>query len=236
MFDTARRDGVTEFASPGTRWLATGPGGGFSEADTAYNVTVPEGFDREDLDSYARERRRAAGFDGDGPTLLTGVAQRHARGVRSGPVVAYATAGLSNPATLPIGDDGTDSPPRIDDRRPGTVNTVVGTTRSLSDGAMATLLSTVVEAKTATLQSAVGFTGTTSDAVVVGCRPEGETAAFAGSATPVGEAARVCVSEAILAALDARYDEESPPESVAAARYGVRSQAETEPLGPVEPR
>ena len=214
------REGVLRVARSGTRWLSTGWEGGYERADAAYNATVPTGFERTDLGAYAAERRAEAGFDAPGPTLLTGVKIHHARGARLGPVVAYATAGVSNPTTLPVTDGGTDDAP-APEWRPGTVNLVVGTTRSLTDGALATFLSAVVEAKTATLAAETGFTGTTSDAVVIGCDPAGEPSAFAGSATEVGAAARACVREALTASLDSRYAERERPATVADAEYGV---------------
>lgn len=203
LFAYARRDGVLQARREGTRWLSTGWNGGETVADAAYNVTVPEGFDRRDLDAYARERREGAGFDAPGPTLFTGVSQAHARGARAEPVEAVATVGLSNPATLP-----------------GTVNIIFGTSRALDEGALASLLATVVEARTATLLHETGFTGTTTDAVVVGCDPAGPEAAFAGTATDLGGAARACVREAVRASLRSRYGDESPPASVEAASYG----------------
>jgi len=234
MFESRVSADVLQVRRPDTRWLSTGFAGGYETADAAYNCTVPEGFDRTDLAAYVAERRERAGFPEQGPAMLTGVELRHARRARLDGVEAVATAGVSNPAELPMDDtaesastaspavdaDGDDSP------RSGTVNLLVGTTRALSDGALATLLATAVEAKTATLLAETGFTGTTSDAVVVGSDPSGEPAAFAGSATPVGRAARVCVRDAVRATLAARYDGESGdavPESVAAAEYGVRA-------------
>lgn len=241
LFAYARREEVLQVRRTGTRWLSTGPDGGETVADAAYNATVPEGFDRTDLDDYARERRATAGFDASGPTLLTGVSQAHARGARAGPVEAVATVGLSNPATLPIPDrhgrsdrseqsnrpdrtvdepdSGPDDSPGTSET-PGTVNIILGTSRALDRGALASLLATVVEAKTATLLQATGFTGTTSDAVVVGCDPAGPETAFAGAATDLGDAARACVREAVLGSLRSRYRGEAVPASVAAARYG----------------
>jgi adenosylcobinamide hydrolase len=223
---TVRAD-VCRVAAPAEwRWLVTGSRGGTRRARAAYNVTVPEGFHRTDLDRYARERRREAGFDGDGPTLLTGVSMRHARVAARGPVTVVATGGLSNPATLPPGgeDIGTVPPDAdADDPPVGTVNLVVATDRALAEGTLAELLATAVEAKTATLLAATGFTGTTSDAVAVGSAPDGDPAEFAGSATAVGGATRACVRDALLASLDARYDGRADelPDSVAAAEYGV---------------
>ena len=100
MFETTRREDVARVRREGARWLSTAWDGGYCESDAAYNVTVPTGFDRTDLDAYREERLVDAGFP-VGPTLLTGVEMRHARVAASGPVTVLATAGLSNPAVLP---------------------------------------------------------------------------------------------------------------------------------------
>jgi adenosylcobinamide hydrolase len=220
MFEFARSDGVLQFARTGTHWLATGPGGGFERADAAYNVTVPEGWDRTDPEVYAAERVEAAGFEPGGPALLTGVEQRHARGAQVDSVAVVATVGLSNPTAFGPSHSEVDTG-GDDTRRPGTVNLLVGTDRALADGTQAELLATVVEAKAATLQRATGFSGTTSDAVVVGCDPQGEPAAFTGSATAVGDAARTCVRAAVTASLESRYADCDVPNSVADADHGV---------------
>ncbi|MDS0260608.1 adenosylcobinamide amidohydrolase [Haloarcula sp. S1CR25-12] len=233
MFETTRRDGIAQLRRDGARWLSTAWDGGYVAADAVYNVTVPTGFDRTDLDAYREERLAAAGFP-VGPALLTGVEMRHARCAASGPVTVLSTAGLSNPAVLPAGDEaaGADTDGRAEpadaaaDWRPGTVNLVVGVDRALSDGALATLLGTVVEAKAATLLGAADAPGTTSDAVLVGADPGAERARFAGSATEVGSAARACVRDAVLASLDARYDE-GPP-AAADAEYGVVTDRQTD--------
>ena len=233
------REGVCRVRAPVEwGWLVTGRRGGDRRARAAYNVTVPEGFDRTDLDAYARERRAEAGFDAVGPTLLTGVSMRHARVAARGPVTVVATGGLSNPATLPVdgdappgreavGSDG-DAPPF------GTVNLLVATDRALAPGTRAELLATAVEAKTATLFPTTGFTGTTSDAVVVGCDPAGAPATFAGSATAVGAATRACVRDALLAALRSRYaDREGElPAAVPDADHGVVTDGPTRVFEP----
>jgi adenosylcobinamide hydrolase len=230
MFEAERRGEVCRLRSPGARWLVTGPEGGYRRADAAYNVSVPEGFDREDPAAYAAERRRAAGFEAPGPGLLTGVKMHHARGARAEGVCVVATAGLSNPVALAgseaageVSRDGTREPDGDAGAGPGTVNLLVGTDRALADGALATLLATVVETKAATLQAATGFTGTTSDAVAVGCEPGSEPAPFAGSATAVGRATRACVRRAVDAAVAARG---SVPDTVAGADHGAVPAAE----------
>ena len=133
-YDAVRRDGVLRVgrsergadatdteteteATPETEWLSTGWNGGRRAADCAYNVSVPDGWERTDLAAYVDERLERAGFDrlsngdGDGgiaggaPVLLTGVDLENARGARCGSVTVYATAGISNPAALPMDPD-----------------------------------------------------------------------------------------------------------------------------------
>lgn len=237
MFEATVGDEYCRLARPGARWLSTGPAGGFVTADDAVNLTVPEGFDRTDLASYVADRRAAAGYSGNGPALLTGVEMAHARGRRAGSVTVIATAGLSNPASLPVEDprrtDPAESgpgPPSDRDQPPGTVNCLVGTTRSLAAGTLVELLATAVEAKTATLRSLTGFTGTTSDAVAVGCDPAAEPATFAGSGTALGGATRACVRDAVAASLASRYPGGELPARVADADHGAVTDRETTSL------
>lgn len=229
MFEYERSDDRLTLRRPDTRWLSNGFGGGYLNADAAHNLTVPEGFDRTDLAAYATER---LGSIPDGPVLLTGVNQAHARGARYALIEVVATAGLSNPSRLPLGEsletDRSESLGASTDGRadPGTVNLFLGSREPLSEGGLAGLLATAVEAKTATLLEIAGCTGTTSDAVAVGCPREGTPAAFAGSATEVGNATRVCVRDAITAALDARYDD-GPPDPETAAHGTVTAGSAT---------
>lgn len=234
--EATRSAGVLRVRRRGTEWLHTGWNGGREVADAAYNVSVPENWDAADLAAYVDDRLASAGFADPGPTLLTGVSMEHARGATCGPVTAYATAGLSNPAALP-GDpaggslpdepaetDGTEAAPSSDaPPDPGTVNLVVVTDRALAAGALANLVAVAAEAKAATLLAETGFPGTTSDAVTVGHDPTGPDAAFSGSATAVGAATRACVRDAVRASLRSRYgnSEEEIPGSVADARHGV---------------
>lgn len=225
MFETAISDDVLRIGRPGTRWLSTGWAGGESIADAAHSITVPDGWECDEIGTYVRDRLAGAGFErSGGPVLLTGVSTDHARGARIDPVEVYATVGLSNPAALPMGpvESTASEPPTEGPFRPGTVNVLVGTTRALSDAAFANLVAVATEAKAATLLSETGFPGTTTDAVVVGCDPDGEQAEYSGSATPVGAAARACVREAVRASLQSRYGSGPElPDSVEDARHGV---------------
>ncbi|WP_266081878.1 adenosylcobinamide amidohydrolase [Haladaptatus caseinilyticus] len=231
MFEPTVRNDVLRLARPDTRWLSSGWNGGFTDANAAYNISVPEGFERTDLDTYIDERRAVAGFDHSGPTLLTGVDLCHAYGARCESVEAVVTAGISNPAALPIDpNDGTelltDASNELSDF--GTVNIILGTTQSLDDGSLATLLAVAVEAKTATLLAETGFPGTTTDAVIAACDPTGDETTFAGSGTPIGAAARACVRDAVQASLRSRYATRTIPSSVDEAEYGVTTTVQPE--------
>lgn len=240
MFDATVSEGVLRLSRPETRWLSTGWDGGRSRGAAAYNVSVPGGFARTDLAAYRDERLARAGFDrgadAEGgrdapPTLFTGVEMTHARGARFGPVVAYTTVGLSNPATLPVppaGGEAGGPPDGVAPPEPGTVNLIVGTTRRLAAGAAANLVAVAAETKAATLLATAGVPGTTSDAVVVSDDPTGEPAAFSGSATPVGNAARVCVRDAVRAGLRSRYPDGDVPGPAADAEHGVVADGRAE--------
>lgn len=232
MFETRREAGVLRLARPKTVWLSTGWRGGRRTAGTAYSVTVSADWHPDDVDADVGRRIAAAGFDrdSDAPVLVTGVAASNARGARLGPVEAYATVGLSNPAALPTDPRGATLPDG--EFVPGTVNLVVGTTMDLADGALANLVAVVAEAKAATLLDAVGVPGTTTDAVVVASDPAGRPVEYSGSATRVGAAARACVREAVRAGLAARYDDDEPPASVADAEYGVATDARADVFRP----
>ena len=242
-----RRDGVLQVNRPDTEWLSTGWNGGRCTADCTYNVSVPEDWERTDLGAYVDDRLERAGFeptaaDATGPALLTGVDIDDARGARRGPVTAYATAGISNPAALPmepevsIDADGSVADADTSGLEPGrgTVNVIVGTTRELAPGALANLIAVAAEAKAATLLAETGFPGTTTDAVVVGHDPAGPPADFSGSGTEVGAATRACVRDAVRASLRAHYadTEMTVPASVDDATYGVSTDARAEVFHP----
>jgi len=227
LFEPTVRSNVLQCRSNELEWLSTGANRGSWRTKAAYNMTVPDGWAETDLEHYAEQRRAAAGFELQGPTLLTGVDQRHAHRATLGPVEVAITAGVSNPTTLPaVESTATEALSADKSCQPGTINIIAGTTRNLSAGALANLIAVVTEAKTATLCRLTGFSGTTSDAVIVGSDPTGKQAQFSGASTSVGQAARACVREALTAALNSRYETETIPESVEAAAYGCETTAQ----------
>jgi len=244
MFEVTIRDELAQFRREETSWLSTGWNGGERQADVAYNISVPEGWERTDIDAYIDERLAAANFDESGPALLTGVDMTHLRGARLGPAVVYATAGVSNPAALPMepvtSETNTEIPTTTatdghdvhNGQGQGTVNLIVGVDRQLSPAGRANLLTVVAEAKATTLLGRVGIPGTTTDAVIIGNSPDGEPVQFTGSATPVGDAVRACVREAVSASLASRYEDTPMPQSVAEAEYGVTTDQRAEVFSP----
>lgn len=252
-----RTDGVLCVRQATAEWLSTGWNGGRYRGDHAYNISVPDGWHCTDLASYVEGRLERAGFresedhlethrDSDdqleGPVLLTGVDLKHARGAHCGPVTVYATAGVSNPAALPmdpsggdlpdgtletpedgLGDSDETPPTRDESSTVGTVNLIVTTRCRLAAGALENLLAVAAEAKATTLLARTGFPGTTTDALVVGHDPAGPEQAFSGSATPVGAATRACVREALSSALESRYGgtDATIPADVETAEHGV---------------
>jgi len=226
IFESRVQSNVLQVRSPTTDWLSTGFDGGHHQADVAYNITVPAGWTETEITEYVDRRKADAGFDTAGPALLTGVDQRHARRAVFDPVEVIVTAGVSNPATLPPGSASETTADTATPFQPGTINIISGTTRALPDGALANLVAVVTEAKTATLLRLTGFSGTTSDAVIVGTDQTGEQAQFSGSSTPVGRAARGCVRDALTAALESRYETDAMPKSVDDADYGSATTVE----------
>jgi len=106
---------------------------------------------------------------------------------RSGSVIAYVTAGITNPAIA-----GEEPPPW----EPGTINIALIIEEGLTVGAMANAIMTATEAKTYTLLS-LGYnaTGTTSDGIGVFAF-EGEKE-WAGTATKLGISIGRAVREAL---------------------------------------
>jgi adenosylcobinamide hydrolase len=234
MSEWRRADGVCQCHLPGARWLVTGHGGGFREADAVYNATVPEGFERTDIDAYSHQRRTDADFDRPGPMLLTGVEMHHARIGTADSVAVLATVGLSNPAGLEMLPS-KEINQEDEEWNPGTVNLIITHEGKMENGTITELLATCVEAKAATLTHLAGVPGTTSDAIAVGVSGRGEEQAFAGSATPVGSAARACVRDAIRASFRSRYGDTEGAPTVESAEHGVvtarQPLVETVPVG-----
>lgn len=230
MFEQTIRDAVLQVKRPGTHWFSTGWNGGFWNAPVGYSISVPDSWESRDIGAYVQQRREQAGFERSGPTLLTAVNFSHLRGARHNSVEVYATVGLSNPASLPVDLNSSNSSgmPHSNGYQPGTVNIIVCTNVSLDEGALANLLTVAVEAKTATLLQLSGFPGTTTDAVLIGINPTGPSSEFSGSGTPIGASTRACVRDALKASFASQYADTQVPASVEAAPYGVSTDFSTD--------
>jgi adenosylcobinamide hydrolase len=100
------------------------------------------------------------------------------------------TAGLTNPSSF------------------GTINIIVISSKTLSEGAIAGTIITATEAKTrALIDKGLQFTGTTSDAIVVAYEGtgEGEPILYSGPATPFGSRVAKLVRAGVKEALKAHY-------------------------------
>ena len=100
------------------------------------------------------------------------------------------TAGVSNPSSF------------------GTINIIVISSKTLSEGAIAGTIITATEAKTrALIDKGLQFTGTTSDAIVVAYEGtgEGEPILYSGPATPFGRRVAKLVRAGVKEALKAHY-------------------------------
>ena len=179
-------------------------GGGRTEVRWIVNRHVPKGYQGADpvadLTDFAGRQGIHEPFVG----LMTAALMERARCVSlRAPgitVCCIATAGLSNPAASGL------TPPAED--TPGTINLVLLIDGRLTEAAMVNAVITATEAKSAVLmeretRTPEGYraTGTSTDAVVVGCTGREPAIAFAGPVTQVGFLIGRCVREALTLAL-----------------------------------
>ena len=184
-------------------------GGGYIETDTIFIYEVPLGYDHccpeEDMQRVCRK----FGIPEDAVCFMTAanvkrvltVKKEEVNGVRA---IAVATAGVTNAvyAGERLSQEVIDTLPKHrSGYRPGTINILAVADLPLQDCGLANALITVTEAKAAALMDAgVSGTGTTSDAISVGC-PPGEGSKYCGTATDVGvaiaRAARSAVAESV---------------------------------------
>ncbi len=225
MFETTGRDSVCQIRREGARWLSTAWDGGYRTADAVYNVTVPEGFERTDLDAYRAERLSGAGF-AVGPTLLT--------------VFTWNTPACPERVGVGAGDSGSLEPRRVadvgsgDSRRLRRDCVESGGRPDWRPGtAISSSVSTGRWTRARWRRCSPPPSRRGCDAARRGKRPrnhigrghrrlcpERRARLFAGSATELGAATRVCVRDAIRASLAARYGGDALP-TVDGAEYGV---------------
>ncbi len=169
-------------------------GGGWGQARTILVRHVSKHYDHPDpaadLQAFARSRGIQNPFVG---LMTAAYLDRGARVVELAEgdlaLTLVMTAGFSNATAAGL------SPPAGPEHlpAPGTINLILIIDAPLTPAAMVNAVITVTEAKTAMIQAwgmqAPGghpATGTSTDAVVIACRPEGEPLPYAGPVTRVG--------------------------------------------------
>jgi adenosylcobinamide hydrolase len=169
--------------------LSTGVDGGRRASKNILNIQVPHDFSHDDPKSYIEGVAASLKLDGDCIALLTAVEMKNVQILNDACVTVFITAGFNLSSF-------------------GTINIIVISSTTLSEGAIAGTIITATEAKARALfDKGLHFTGTTSDAVVVAYENSGEDAPilYGGPATAFGRKVTKLVRLGIKDALKAHY-------------------------------
>jgi adenosylcobinamide hydrolase len=170
--------------------LSTGVDGGRRATKNILNIQVPHDFSHDDPKSYIEEIAALVKLDGGCVALLTAVEMKNVQILNDACVTVFITAGLTSPSSF------------------GTINIIVISSTTLSEGAIAGTIITATEAKARALfDKGLHFTGTTSDAVVVAYENTGEEKPilYSGPATAFGRRVTKLVRLGVKDALKAHY-------------------------------
>ena len=170
--------------------LSSGVNGGRRAVNNILNIQVPHDFSHDDPKSYIEGVTASMTLEEDCLALLTAVEMKNVRILSDGCVTVFVTAGLTNPSPF------------------GTINIIIISSETLSEGAIAGTIITATEAKTrALIDKGLEFTGTTSDAVIVAYENNGEDEPilYSGPATPFGNRVAKLVRLGVKEALKAHY-------------------------------
>ena len=170
--------------------LSSGVDGGRRAVKNILNIQVPHDFSHDDPKSYIEGVAASMTLEGGYLALLTAVEMKNVRILSDACVTVFVTAGLTNPSPF------------------GTINIIIISSETLSEGAIAGTIITATEAKTrALIDKGLEFTGTTSDAVIVAYENngEGEPILYSGPATPFGNRVAKLVRLGVKEALKAHY-------------------------------
>jgi adenosylcobinamide hydrolase len=170
--------------------LSSGVDGGRRAVKNILNIQVSDDFSHDDPKSYIGGVAASMTLEGDYLALLTAVEMKNVRILSDACVTVFVTAGLTNPSSC------------------GTINIIVMSSKTLSEGAIAGTIITATEAKTRALtDKGLQFTGTTSDAIVVAYENSGagEPILYSGPATPFGSRVAKLVRLGVKEALKAHY-------------------------------
>ena len=169
--------------------LSTGVDGGRRATKNILNIQVPHDFSHDDPKSYIEGVAASLKLEGNCIALLTAVEMKNVQILNDACVTVFITAGF-NPSSF------------------GTINIIVISSATLSEGAIAGTIITATEAKAhALFDCGFSFTGTTSDAVLVAYenRGEGEPILYSGPATAFGGSVAKLVRLGVKDALKAHY-------------------------------
>lgn len=170
--------------------LSSGVDGGRRAAKNILNIQVPHNFSHDDPKSYVEKIVASMKLEGGYVALLTAVEMKNVQILNDACVTVFVTAGLTNPSSF------------------GTINIIVISSATLSEGAIAGTIITATEAKTrALIDKGLQFTGTTSDAIIVAYEnsSESEPILYSGPATPLGSRVAKLVRLGVKEALKAHY-------------------------------
>jgi adenosylcobinamide hydrolase len=170
--------------------LSSGVDGGRRAVKNILNIQVSPDFSHDDPKSYIEGVAASMTLEGDYLALLTAVEMHNVRILSDACVTVFVTAGLTNPSSF------------------GTINIIVISSETLSEGAIVGTLITATEAKTrALIDKGLQFTGTTSDAIIVAYENSGECEPilYSGLATPFGSRVAKLVRLGVKEALKAHY-------------------------------
>jgi len=170
--------------------LSSGVDGGRRAVKNILNFQVPHNFSHDDPKSYIEEMAASMKLEGGYVALLTAVEMKNVQILSDACVTVFITAGLTNPSSF------------------GTINIIVISSATLSEGAIAGTIITATEAKAhALIDKGLHFTGTTSDAIVVAYENTGEDEPilYSGPATPFGSRVAKLVRLGVKDALKAHY-------------------------------
>lgn len=179
----------TLFIHGNFRAASTGISGGISDITTIINHTVPKDFQHNNPAEYIHYIAETECYEEGGFfSLLTAVRMKDLCVLSCGYIIAFITAGVSNPNPW----------------SPGTINIIIHSSKSMPDSAMLEMIKTVTEAKTAALfDMGYDFTGTTTDAVVIAYDRDAEESSgpYAGTFTGVGKRTYECVRKGVKEAI-----------------------------------
>jgi adenosylcobinamide amidohydrolase len=185
---------IWRFTDP-PRVIASAPsGGGLGARHWIVNAQVPRDYSRTDPERHVAEIAAAHGCAGPGVGMLTAAEVDRTQRGEDGPVVAFASVGLTMPTWA------ADAAGAVSQWAPGTINIVAFVAETLTDEALVNAVITATEAKTqALLEAGVPGTGTASDAVCVACARGGPHERFAGPRSRLGAPLARAVHAAVAA-------------------------------------